>query len=227
MPHLRNLGAGLLLFLALAAWGCSSADDDEGQPAAAQPAAAKQLSTSNFRVDSPNFQEKTRPRLRIPKENTCFGDNVSPPLDWTEAPPDTKSLALIVEDVDHHTGVWVHWVLYNIPSDVAGLPGAISTGTDALPDGTTQGINDDKNVGYTGPCPPPVIKAYDAYDYSAKPGSPPHRYYFRLYALDTELSLAPGATRSELESAMEGHMLGQADTMGKYTAPVKLELHEE
>lgn len=204
----------VLLVFALAAWGCSGSDAD--QPAAAQVDAAQHLSTSGFRVDSPNFQEKVRPFMRIPPQQTCFEGNASPPLTWNELPAGTISLALIGEDADHHTGTWAHWVLYNIPADVTELAGGIPTSTEVLPDGTTQGLNDARNIGYEGPCPPPTI--IHKWDLTTRM-DPPHRYYFRLYALDAELDLGPGASSAELLSAMEGHILGQANTMGKYTRP--------
>ena len=226
MPRIRALVCTCVMFLlvAVVAWGCSSADDD-GQAAAAQPAAADlTLSDVSLAVSSPSFQEKVRPRTRIPKENTCYGENVSPPLDWNGAPDGTKAFALLVENPDHHTGNWVHWVLYNIPPDVARLSEGISTSTYVLPNGTTQGTNDDRQPGYTGPCPDPQVKRYDAWGYSAKPKQSTHRWYFRVYALDAELGLAPGATKAELVSAMEGHVLAQGDTMGKFSTSIKVEI---
>ena len=218
MPHIRVFVALCSLLLVIVAMACSS--DDGGD----QLAAAAQLASSSFQLDSANFQEKVRPYVRIPGESTCYGTNSSPPLAWTEVPEGTGSFALIAEDTDHYTGAWTHWVLYNIPADVTGLAAGIPTSTDMLPDGTMQGANDYKSVGYNGPCPPPIPRIYDAFDYSKKALEPPHRYYFRLYALDAELALDPGATRAELESAMEGHILFRAETMGKYTTPVnKLE----
>ena len=224
MSRLRTVVAITGLLTAIAAWGCSSAGD---KPASNQPAAAaQQLSSSSLQVSSPNFQELVRPRKRIPLENTCYGGNVSPPLTWSGVPEGTESLALIAEDADHHTGIWVQWVLYNIPPDATGLPGGIATSTDTLPDGTLQGANDERHNGYTGPCPPPVAKRYDAYGYSTKPVQAVHRFYFRLYALDADPGLAPGATKAELVSAMEGHILAEAETMGKYSTSVKLEMQE-
>ena len=172
-------------------------------------------------MTSPNFQQTARPYERIPHENTCYGENVSPPLSWSRAPEPTVSFALIAEDVDHHTGNWVHWVLYDIPPDATELPTGISTSTAMLLDGTTQGTNDDKTIGYYGPCPTPNITSWA----NAGPTGidPPHRYYFTLYALDAELGLAQGATKAELLDAMKGHILGQADTMGKYTRPLQLQ----
>ena len=211
---------GIVLLLALIASGCSGADDG-GQAAAAQVDAAKHLSTSGFRIDSASFQEKVRPYVRIPPQHTCVEGHVSPPLSWYEIPEGTKSLALIAEDVDHHTGTWVHWVLYNIPADVTELPEGISTSTKVLPDGTTQGNNDSRKIGYNGPCPPLIIQAKSS-AHQVKV-DPPHKYYFRLYALDAELSLPPGASKAELLEAMEGHILGQANTMGKYMRPLAKE----
>ena len=211
---LRALTATLVPLLALVAWGCSSADDE-----AAPGQAAAQISTSGFRVTSPNFQERVYPRVRIPKNNTCLGENRSPSLDWSEQPEGTKTLALIAENVDHHTGVWVLWVLYNIPAGTMGLPEGISTSTEVLPDGTTQGTNDNKNIGYNGPCPPPNIQARSSAHIVKL--DPPHRYFFRLYALDAMLDLAPGATKAELLAAIKGHILGQTDTMGKYQRPLE------
>ena len=209
---LRIAGAVSLL-LAMVAWGCTGTDDRGSQPAAAQQAAEP-----SFQVSSPVFHEKGYPSARIPKKYSCYGESASPPLDWTEAPAGTRSLALVAEDVDHQTGVWVLWVLYDIPPDVVGLPEGISTSTEVLPDGTTQGTNDDKNIGYNGPCPPLNITAY-RFRPAGAVGDPPHRYYFRLYALDTTLGLGPGVTKAELVSAMEGHILAEAETMGKLTTP--------
>jgi len=222
MPRIRTVVTLSGLLTVVVAWGCSGAGDEStsGQPA------AQQLSVSSLEVSSPNFQELVRPRKRIPHENTCYGGNTSPPLTWSGVPEGARSLALISEDADHHTGIWVHWVLYNIPPDATGLPEGISTSTDTLPDGTLQGTNDERHNGYTGPCPPPVVKRYDAYDYSTKPVQAVHRYFFRVYALDAQLGLAPGATKAELLSAMEGHVLAQGETMGKASAAVSLELQE-
>ena len=207
---------GTLLVFALLASGCAS-DDDEDKAAAAQPAGAEERFTSGFRIDSASFQQKVRPHLRVPKMNSCHGDNLSPPLEWTGAPEATVSFALLVDDVDHETETWIHWVLYNIPADVTSLPEGIPTSTAALPDGTTQGTNDNRQPGYTGPCPRPA-KIYFTSRFHV--GVPPHNFEFKLYALDTELGLAPGATMPELKSAMEGHILAEVKIVGKFAAPV-------
>ena len=212
MLHLRTLvtPASVFLLLALVSSGCLGSGGDEGQAAAAQ------LLASDFQVASPSFTE-IRPKKRIPKKNSCYGENLSPPLSWSGTPAGTESYALIAEDVDHHTGIWVHWVLYNIPADVIELAEGIPTSTAVLPDGTTQGINDDKQPGYNGVCPPEAAILHTDY---AKTVDPPHKYFFRLYALDSGLSLAPGATKGELLSAMDGHILAQAETVGKHASPI-------
>ena len=184
--------------------------DDGDQPAAANP------DGSAFQIASPNFSD-VRPIKRIPIQNTCYGENLSPPLYWSGAPDRTQSYALITEDIDHQAGTWVHWVLYNIPSGVTELVEGVSTSTAVLPDGTMQGINDDQLPGYSGACPPPSIVPYPSGIIGRKVPELAHRYYFRLYALDSELELEPGATEAEVVSAMKGHILAQADTVGKYT----------
>ncbi|MFQ5830644.1 MAG: YbhB/YbcL family Raf kinase inhibitor-like protein [Candidatus Methylomirabilia bacterium] len=136
----------------------------------------------------------------IPVNHTCDGPDLSPPLRWTDPPANTKSLALIVDDPDAPVGTWVHWVLYEIPATVRELPEAVPT-RDTVPGTGTQGANDFGKVGYGGPCPP---------------RGPAHRYFFKLYALDTELALRSGKTKRELLKAIEGHVLGQAELVGRY-----------
>lgn len=212
--HVGLAGASLLLAM-LVALGCSGSDE----PAADQPAAAAQpAAETTLSMSSPNFQELTRPRKRIPKENTCYEGDISPPLDWTGVPPGAQSLALIVEDRENG---WTHWVVYDIPVSLTGLPEGVPKGTPELPDGTKQGTNEDQNIGYNGPCPQPgiVIRSQEGVKGTAKPSE----YYFVLYALDTELDLATGATQGQLESAMKGHILAQAETLGKFMAAPKLD----
>jgi Raf kinase inhibitor-like YbhB/YbcL family protein len=130
----------------------------------------------------------------IPRLYTCDDKNVSPPLTWTNVPTNTISLALIIDDPDAPVGTWVHWVLYNLPSNLTGLEqGKSGSGI--------EGINDFKRSGYGGPCPPKGSN---------------HRYYIKLYALDSVLNLKTGATKAQLESAMRGHILAQGQLMGKY-----------
>jgi Raf kinase inhibitor-like YbhB/YbcL family protein len=135
----------------------------------------------------------------IPKRYTCDGEDVSPPLAWTAVPHGTKSLALICDDPDAPMGTWVHWVLFNIPADTGQFPANLPTDK-VLESGARHGVNDFRKSGYGGPCPP----------------SGTHRYYFKLYALDTQLDLGPGATKAQLMDAMEGHILAQGQLMGRY-----------
>lgn len=136
----------------------------------------------------------------IPAIHTCTGDDLSPPLAWSGVPVATRSFALIVDDPDAPRGTWVHWLIWNLPADAAELGPGVSAQPE-LPSGARQGINDSGDIGYGGPCPPP---------------GPPHRYFFRLFALDATLNLPPGVNRSDLEAAMDGHTLGQAALMGTF-----------
>ena len=151
--------------------------------------------TTSFSVKSSAFAEGAA----IPKKYTCDGADVSPALEWAGAPAGTKSLVLIADDPDAPVGTWTHWIAWNIHPGHA-LPESVQK-TETLADGTRQGQNDFRRIGYGGPCPPP---------------GKPHRYFFKLYALDTKLDLKTGAPRSELESAMKGHVLAQAQVVGKY-----------
>ena len=139
----------------------------------------------------------------IPATYTCEGKDVSPPLAWTGAPDGTKSFALIVDDPDAPDPVaprltWVHWVLYDLPATTDGLPEAMRA--EALPAGTREGVNDWGRTGYGGPCPP-VGR---------------HRYFHKLYALDSVLSHLKRPSKAALERAMQGHILAQAELVGTY-----------
>jgi Raf kinase inhibitor-like YbhB/YbcL family protein len=135
----------------------------------------------------------------IPPKYTADGQNASPPLDWMGAPENTRSLALIADDPDAPVGTWVHWVLYNIPAASTSLPERIPPDT-TLDSGALHGVNDFGRYGYGGPSPP----------------SGTHRYYFKIYALDTMLDIDPGQTKDELLRAMKGHILAQCELMGRY-----------
>jgi Raf kinase inhibitor-like YbhB/YbcL family protein len=136
----------------------------------------------------------------IPSKFTCDGQDVSPPLTWSGSPQGARSLALIMEDPDAPAGIWVHWVLYNIPIGLNGLPEGVPAEAQ-LANGSSSGLNSWQRRGYGGPCPPSGV----------------HRYFFRLYALDQSLDLAAGATKEDLLKVMQGHLLGQAEIMGTYT----------
>jgi len=150
----------------------------------------------SFKISSPSFSNGGT----IEKKLTCEGADVSPQLKWTEPPDGTKSFALLVDDPDAPVGNWNHWTIWNIPSSLRSLPEGQSKEA-SLPDGSQQGLNDFRKPGYNGPCPPP---------------GKPHRYYFKLFALDAKLELRAGARKKDLEEAMRGHILAQAEWMGKY-----------
>jgi Raf kinase inhibitor-like YbhB/YbcL family protein len=151
---------------------------------------------SSLQLSSTAFQ----PGGNIPQKFSCEGNNISPALSWKGAPTAVKTFALVVHDPDApHAGGYTHWVIYNIPANITQL----AEGTpkdDRLPSGALQGKNDDGKTGYTGPCPP----------------SGTHRYYFYLYALDSELDLQPGATAQDLDKAIEGHILAKTELMGHF-----------
>jgi Raf kinase inhibitor-like YbhB/YbcL family protein len=137
----------------------------------------------------------------IPEEYTCQGKDVSPPLKWSGVPSETKSLALIMDDPDAPMGTWVHWVLYDLPPSMTDLPQGLSAKEHIAAGSGKEGVNDFKRSGYGGPCPP---------------AGKPHRYFFKLYALDTTLDLNPGAKKKDLERAMENHILSQGQLMATY-----------
>jgi len=150
----------------------------------------------SFTIESAEFGEGGG----IPPKFTCEGDDISPELKWSNAPSLTKSYALIVDDPDAPGGTWTHWIVWNIPAIAIALPEALPK-TKTLDDGTRQGVNDFKRIGYGGPCPP---------------RGKPHRYFFRLYALGDMLDLKAGAPRNELESAMHEHVLSHTTLMAAY-----------
>lgn len=149
-----------------------------------------------MQLKSPQFDDGSD----LPVRFTCDGADVSPALRWTAPPDGTRSFVLIAEDPDAPGGTWLHWLLYDVPAGERELPEAVAPkGT--LPCGAHQGRNDFEMLGYGGPCPPP---------------GRPHRYYFRLFALDKPVGLRPGATRAPVERAMAGHVLARAEIVGHY-----------
>lgn len=137
----------------------------------------------------------------IPARHSCDGEDISPALDWMGIPQGTESLVLIMDDPDAPDPeapkmTWVHWVLYNLPPDLEGLP----EGADPLPAGTASGLNNWNRHGYGGPCPP-IGR---------------HRYFFKLYALDTRLGDLDSPSKAEVESAMQGHILAQTEMIGTF-----------
>ena len=178
-----------LLFAAafFGCWGAASCADNS--KTTKEPTMSIQITSAAFSEGQP-----------ISQKYTCQGSDFSPPLAWTNVPPNTKSLALIADDPDAPAGTWVHWVIYDLLATATEL--AENTPKSAqLPGGAKQGLNSWPRLGYGGPCPPP---------------GKPHRYFFKLYALDTMLNLKPGVMKKDLLKAMEGHVLAEGQLMGIY-----------
>ena len=153
----------------------------------------------NLQITSTAFSEGQP----IPAKYSCEGSDASPPLKWIPqggTPANIKSFALIADDPDAPMGTWVHWVAYDLPPGTSALPEGVEK-SQYISGNAMQGLNDFRRLGYGGPCPPP---------------GKPHRYFFKVYALDAKLDLRAGANRNELERAMKGHVLAQGELMGKY-----------
>lgn len=193
MNSLRIL---LCLTSAVIANNLASPPPPPGAPIARSAFTDTRNSSMPFTLSSPSFSNGGT----IDKRFACDGADVSPQLTWAGAPSGTKNFALLADDPDAPVGNWNHWVMWNIPPDLHALPEGVPK-TDRLPNGSEQGTNDFHKAGYNGPCPPP---------------GKPHRYFFKLYALDAKLNLSAGATKRDLESAMKGHVLTQAEWMGRY-----------
>jgi Raf kinase inhibitor-like YbhB/YbcL family protein len=136
----------------------------------------------------------------IPKQYTADGKNISPPITWNSPPPGTKSIAVICDDPDAPVGTWVHWVVYGIPGTATGLEEAIPP-EKVLANGARQGTNSFHKIGYGGPSPPP---------------GKPHRYFFKVYAVDKDLTGEPQANAKQVEDAVAGHTLAEGQLMGTY-----------
>ena len=157
---------------------------------------ASPMDEQDFKLTSEAFLQEGP----IPATHSCDGENISPSLTWTNPPSGTESLALIFDDPDAPVGTWVHWVLFNMPSEMRSLPEAV--GPDPiLANGTLHGSNSWNSIGYGGPCPP----------------GGEHRYFFKLYALDSVLDLEVGATKEQVLEAMNGHIVAQTELMGTYS----------
>ncbi len=155
---------------------------------------AASWSQSSIRLESTAFAAGAT----IPQAYTCTDADKSPPLAWQDAPQSARTIAIVVDDPDAPSGVWVHWVLYNLPARVSRLAEGVAK-TTTLPNGASQGVNDFGKTGYNGPCPPP---------------GRPHHYRFRLFALDSELNLRPGASAADLEAATKGHVVASTELVG-------------
>ncbi len=159
------------------------------------------LHAADLQLTSPAFKEGES----IPRKYTCDAENVSPPLEWRAIPAGTQSFALIADDPDRPKGGWTHWVIFDLPPTINNLPEGLPP-IDRLANGEIHGRNDFKKNGYGGPCPPQGA----------------HRYFFRLYALDTALHLEPGVSVQAVNEAMKGHIVAQAELMGRYQRSAKV-----
>ena len=165
-------------------------------PTAEQTPLAEEPADMSFELKSSAFLQDDP----IPATYSCDGENISPPLAWTDPPHGTRRFVMILDDPDAPAGTWVHWVLFNLPADARSLPEAVAPDP-MLSDGTIHGSNSWNSIGYGGPCPP----------------SGEHRYFFKLYALDSILDLEAGANKEQVLEAMEGHVLAQTELMGTYS----------
>lgn len=153
-----------------------------------------------IKLESPAFKNGDF----IPSKYTCDGENISPALHWNKPSDKVKHYCLIVEDPDAPSGTFVHWIVFDIPANITTLNEDI-TNQKNLPDSAEMGTNDGRRIGYFGPCPP----------------SGTHRYYFRIYAIDSVLKLDAGATKAAVMRAMEGHVIAKGELMGKYQRQAK------
>lgn len=165
-----------------------------GAQAAGMARAAEEART--MKLTSSAFEQGAK----IPEKFTCDGTDLSPAIAWEGAPEGTRSFVLIADDPDAPAGIWVHWVAYDLPASMRDLPEGLSADAEVA-GGGRHGRNDFRKLGYGGPCPPP---------------GKPHRYFFRIYALDAVLGLEPGATKKQVLEAAEGHVLARAELMGIY-----------
>jgi Raf kinase inhibitor-like YbhB/YbcL family protein len=192
---MKSTGAIIFSVLFLsggAALAATTASPEEGKISCSLLAGGSNM---DIKITSPAFDEGGM----IPRQFTCDGKDISPPLAWTGVPEGAKTIALISDDPDAPMGTWVHWVLFNLPATEKALSEAVPPDKE-LKNGAKQGRNDFRRIGYGGPCPPGGT----------------HRYFFKLYALNAVLNLPAGATKAELLETMEGHILAQGQLMGKY-----------
>jgi hypothetical protein len=198
--NLKHITPLLLIVLIFLFSGCVKPVNDAAEDVKIGEKQAKNESEEGFSMDKISiFTDAFEEGGSIPVEYTCDGADVSPGLTWSGV-PGAKSFVLIMDDPDAPVGVFTHWVIYNIPPDVTEFPKGVEK-VEILEDGSLQGVNDFGKIGYNGPCPPP---------------GKPHRYYFKIYALNERLSLKPGATKERLERAMQGHVLATGELMGRY-----------
>ncbi len=211
----RDRAMAVLVAVSVAFGACRGADDsaqgrasaassaaapDEGMAPPRSPNPAGAMEEGTMRIESRSFGDGAA----IPARFTCTGEDVSPALAVEDVPEGARTLALIVDDPDAPRGTFVQWLIWNIPADRAEIPEAVPPdgAASTLGGGTTQGKNGTQKVGYSGPCPPP--------------GRGVHTYRFQLFAVDSELDLPSGASRQQLEDALEDHVLAQALLQGRF-----------
>ena len=190
---MKRSGVGLLCYgfvltLVVFGAGCSGGEEESDS--------GEGVEGMSIRLESTAFEDGEF----IPAKYTCDGEDLSPPLRWENVPQGTKSVVIICDDPDAPMGTWVHWVLFDIPADAGGLDEGVP-GMASPPKGGTHGANDFKRLGYGGPCPPP---------------GGPHRYFFKIYALDAKLEMKSAVTKATVVKAMKDHVLGEGRLLGKY-----------
>src|SRR2546423_8256086 len=183
----------LVLLTLVAAVGCTFQQRVRHETLSSTP--TPQTTGGSIKLTSTAFKDGEP----MPRQYTCDGVNVSPPLEWSGVPKSAKVIAIIADDPDAPSGTWVHWVLYNLPAENIGMVENLPA-TENLKAGGFQGKNDFEKIGYGGPCPP----------------SGTHRYFFKIYALDSELPLKASATKADVEKAISGHVLAQDQLMGTF-----------
>ena len=234
-PRIIELALVATALVGALALGCSSGDDgatDAAAPADSGAAGAEadpdaaaveqyalvQQFDLSIAVTSTKFNEERR----IPRKYSCTEEDVSVPITWSEVPEGTVSLALVVESDQFPGAPWVHWVLWGIPPDARGLVEAVPNTAEAPPIGVEarQGTNSDEKVGWSGPCPPAFTLHWG--DGKGAQKLAVKHYWFRLYALDTEIDLGPGATKEDLLRAIDGHILVGGELVGEHVSKKKI-----
>ena len=236
MSHLGTNGLALVATALVAALvlGCSSGDDGgtdaqapanngaaDAQAGAEATVVAEYALVQQFELSITVTSSKFNEDRRIPRQYSCTEENVSVPITWGEVPEGTVSLALVVDSDQFPGARWVHWVLWGIPPDARGLPEAVPNTAEAPSIGPAarQGTNSDEEIGWSGPCPSPVL----LYQGAGGPRDAVKRYSFNLYALDTDVELGPEATKEDLLRAIDGHILAGGELVGEHVAKERLQ----
>jgi len=202
---------------AQAAADTTSGDGGEGGDEATEVYVVAQQFELSLTVTSSKFNEKRR----IPRKYSCTEEGVSPPITWSEPPQGTVGLALVVDSDQFPGPPYVHWVVWGIPSDARALPEAVPNAPEAASIGPTarQGTNGEKEIGWVGPCPPPVRLTWTG---GKAINDPIKHYVFKLYALDTDVELGPEATKEDLLQAIDGHILAGGELMGDHVSKMRV-----